>query len=348
MSANGTPMTSGAEQLNQEIAARQATEKQASDATAAQTAATATANETAFQAKAAAAKNQATQNINEYFKQQGVDPTGYASQIADAINTASGHVVDPYASDINATTNTAAGSSTAPVGTVDPGSVYAPTMGSDLFNQIQQGKQSQNLQQFNSKFTPSFSQTALSDNLIDPAVSSVISSQFDPLSQGLTNAQKRGTLNDTGYQAALKAMTDAQTGARSSVSKLAQGVLASDRGDIDSYLGTGRTAAGSAPLGTSFDIAPYTTGADTRVSRDISNFGGDVSNAVGATKYSDLTSLLNAGGSVQGANDPTAANPLGAAGPGGAAIGGGDLSPSFIAQQALAKTPRGLGTQGPF
>jgi hypothetical protein len=314
-------------ELNDSITARQAQEKTASDAAAAAATAKAAQDEADFQTRATGAKTQASTNINDYFSSQGVDPNKYASQIANAVNTASNNVID-----------------------LDPNpqGKYASTLGSDLYNTLTSGQQSQNLANYNAVFDPSYSLTALPGTLIDPSVTSVINSQFDPLDAQLTNAQKRGTLNDQGYAAALQALKTSKTGATSTVNKLAQGVLDSDRSGVNDYIGTGRTAAGSAPLNTAFSVDPYKAGAADLVSRDTASFGGDVQNAVGATKFSDLTTLLNAGGSAQGAYDPTATNPNGAPGPNGAAVGGGDLSPAYLAQQALAKDPRGLGTTGAF
>jgi hypothetical protein len=319
---------SGSSQLNAEIAQRQAGEKTTSDAATAQATADAAKKESDFQTRAGAAKTQASSNLNDYFKSQGVDPTKYAPQIANAVNTASNNVTDL---------------------SPNPQGSYAPSLGSDLYNTLTSGQQSQNLASYNKTFDPSYSLTQLPGTSINPAVNKIVSSQYDPLSVQLGNAQKRGTLNDQGYQAALQAMKTSQTGATATVNKLAQGVLNSDRSGVNDYIGTGRTAAGSAPLNSTFSTDPYVAGAADMINRDKANFGGDVQNAVGATKFSDLTTLLNAGGSAQGATDPTVANPKGAVGPNGVAIGGaGDLSPSFIAQQALAKDPRGLGTQGAF
>lgn len=317
------------DELNKEITARQAQEKSDSDAATAAANATAAQKESDFQTRAGTAKTQATNNINDYFTAQGVDPSRYSSQIANTINSASGNVAD-----LDPT----------------PQSKYAPTLGSDLYNTLTAGQQSQNLAGYNKVFDPSYSITHLTGDMVDPAVSGVVNSQFDPLSGQLTNAQKRGTLTDQGYSAALNALNTAKTGATSTVNKLATGVLNSDRSGVNDYIGTGRNAAGSAPLNSTFSTDPYVAGATDLVNRDKASFGGDVQNAVGNTKFSDITSLLNAGGQAQGAFDPTAANPNGAVGPNGAPIGGGggDLSASAIAQQALANEKRGLGTQGAF
>lgn len=316
----------GAQKLNAEIAARKASEQQASDTAVASAAAKAQAAEADFQSRAAGAKNTAKGNIQAYFQNMGVDPGQYDAQINQSLAGIAEQVpdLDPA-----------------------PAGKYAATLGSDLYNQVQSGRQSQALAGYNSTFSPDYSQKLLGDDLISNSVSNIVNQQLDPLSSQLDNARKRGTLNDQGYAAAVKALGDARTSATSTVTGLANNVLAKDRGDLDTYIGTGRTAAGSVPLGSQFDANTYVTGAQSQADRARNAFGGDLQNAVGSTKFSDLTSLLNAGGSVQGANDPTAANPNGAVDAQGKPIGG-DLSPSFLAAQALANEKRGLGSTGEF
>lgn len=319
----------GADKLNAEIAQRTANEKTNSDALAQAAKDKAAQDETDFQSRAGAAKQSALGDIRSYFQTQGIDPTQFDPQITQAVDSASQAVPD-----------------------LDPAprGKYAPTLASDLFNNLQSGRQATTLRNFNNEFSPSYSQTAIPDSLISSHVADIVNAQLDPLSSQLQNAQKRGTLNDQGYAAALKSLGDARTKATSTVTSLANGVLAKDRGDLDSYLGTGRSAAGTVPLGTNFDDSSYLTGAQTRSKQATDAFGGDLSNAVGSAKFADLTQLLNAGGNVQGASDPTAANPVGGIGPNGAPIpgGAGDLSPSAIAQAAMANEKRGLGTTGAY
>lgn len=276
--------------------------------------------ETAFQTRFGDAKKNATSNINDYFSNQGVDPTGYAAQIAQSVNSSGLNVAD---------LDTA------------PGSKFAPSMGSDLFNQIQGGKQSQALSSYNKEFDPSYSLTHLPSSMNAGAIATAVNSQFDPLMQQLTNAQKRGTLTGTGYQGALNQFNTDKTKATATVTGLADNVVKGDQGDLNTYLDTGRTLAGHVPLGTDFSNDPYRAGAADIISKDTGKLSGDVQNAVGATKFSDLTTLLNAGGAAQGSADPTAGNPNGLP-------GGGSLSPEALASQVLAKQPRGLGTQGQF
>jgi hypothetical protein len=76
-----------------------------------------------------------------------------------------------------------------------------------------------------------------------------------------------------------------------------------------------------------------------------SSFGGALRDAVGDTKFADISDLINAGGAVQGSQNPNAINPTGKP---TTADGGGALSPAYVSDDELAKRGRGLGNTGAF
>lgn len=334
---NGTSFPTS-DALNAEITAREGVDAQTSAAQTWQDNQNQNINENQYQADLASGKTNATNNVDQYFTSNGYDPTKYASQIADAINNSSNAIVDP-----------ATGQTTSVVpsymSTVQSG--FSPNLGAQILQQINSGVQSTATNQIANEFAPTYAQDNVSSDWLAPAVSGAVDAQFDPLSDQLSNAEKRGTLNDTGYQAALNALTGAKTAATSTVSGLGQNILNSDRTGVDNYItGAKNDAAGlnASTLG-GFDPSSYATGAQTLVGQDKNNFSGDLTNAIGSTQFSSLGDLLNAGGVVQGANDPTATNPnTGPAGPGQ----GGPISDAYIAQQALANQNRGLGSSGAF
>lgn len=313
---------SNPDDLNASITQRETTDKQAADAAKATSDAKAAADEQSYLTRAASARSGAETNVRQYFKDQGLDPDKYwASNIAPALDRAGQGIqdLDP-----------------------NPSSAYAPTMGASLVNDLTAGKRNQFTDQLSSLFPSTYASTAIPYTADEPAIAQIISSQFDPLGQQLTNAQKRNTLNDTGYQAAVDAMNTAKTGARSTLSSLGTGIINTDRSGLNDYISGAKNDAANVSLkgADTFDPNSYVGEAQTRTKNYIDNLPGDLTNAVGTTKFSDLTSLLNAGGSVQGAYDPTATNPGGA--------GGGTPSPSYIADQVLANTKRGLGSAGAF
>lgn len=321
-------------ELNDEINRREATEKAISDDNAWQAASNQGINENQYQQDLAAGKTNATNDVNRYFTENGYDPNRYNSQIASAILRASNGIVDPA----QGTTTT-----TVPSYMSTVQKAFSPNLGAQILQEINSGVQSNATNRVANEFSPTYAQDNITDDWLSPAVDSALGAQFDPLSSQLLNAQKRGTLNDVGYDAAVKALTGAKTAARSTVNNLGTNILNNDRSGIDNYITSAKNdAAGlNAATADTFDPTKYLTGATDKVNRYKSNFSGDLTNAIGSTAFSSLGDLLNAGGVVQGANDPTAANPK-------AGDSGGAVSDAFIAQQALANEKRGLGSNGAF
>jgi len=314
---------SGADALNAEIASRQVAEKAASDAVDAKAAAQKIQDESDFQTRFSTAKTQARANTEQYFKQQGYDPTKYDNEINNAITTAAGGVQD-----------------LAP----NPSAAFSPSLGASILADINAGVQSRAGNTIKSLFAPTYANDRITNDWLAPAEDTVLTSQFDPLGAQLTNSFKRGTLNQTGYDAAHSKMELDRTAARSILSGLGTNILNSDRGGVNSYISGAKNDAANVNALTfdSFDPTVYAKGADSMVGNYHDNFAGDLTNAVGATSFSDLSSLLNAGGAVQGATDPTATNPN------GGAAGEAGVSDAYIAQQALAHQKRGLGSTGSF
>lgn len=314
--------------LNAAINARMAQEKTASEAAAAKAEAQKIADLAAFNTRLDSATNQARTNVNEYFTGLGVDPSLYASPIDNAINTRRGSVVslDP-----------------------NPYATFGDNLGQTIANSILTGGRTQAASSLDRLFGGNYAANELGMDLIDPVVEQVLGSQSSPIQNQLQNALKRRTLTEQGYGGALDAFNTDRTAARSTLNRLAGNVIASDRGDINNYLSSAYTSAGNLSLPSLglFDPYQYYNEAEDRTQRYRDNLGGDVLNALGDTKLFDVQRLLNAGGMMQGATDPTATNPTGAIGVGGAPIGG-TVDPNYIASQVLANRRRGLGTQGQF
>lgn len=305
--------------LNDEIAQREAEAKAKSDADAATAAQTVVDDRNKFNTNLSTARNNATTSANQYFTDNGYDPNDFATQLANAINMSASKVPD-----------------LAPA----PGAAFDPNLGATILGQVSAGKQSQAMNSISSLFGPTYAADHITDDWITPAATSALSAQFDPLTEQLTNSFKRGTLNDTGYAAAQRALEGKRTTAMSTVNNLGANILANDRNGLDNYITVAKNDAANVNAKTfsSFDPTRYSSGASSLVDRNKNSFSGDLLNSIGSTSFADLPSLLNAGGAVQGATDPSATNPNGGGGP----------SDSYIAQQALDKKQRGLGSQGAF
>lgn len=333
---NGQTFDSAAA-LNAEIQNREKTERSTSDYNTSVGVENQLHNQQNYSEAKAKAQNNATTNAKQYFTDQGYDPSLFDTQLREAIDQASGTISNPF-------TATGTDTTTLQDYTSTINGAFSPNLGAQILSSANSGYQSQAANKIAQAFSPTYARDSISDSWLSPAVDSVLTSQFDPLNSQLTNAQKRGTLNDAGYQAALKALGNDKTTATSTVNRLGQGVLSSDRSSLDDYITGAKNDASKVDARTygSFSPDSYVSGANNLVDNYKSNFGGDLSNAVGNTSFSDITKLLNAGGVVQGATDPTATNPVG--------IGdkGAGVSDAYIAQQALANTQRGLGSTGDF
>jgi hypothetical protein len=108
---------------------------------------------------------------------------------------------------------------------------------------------------------------------------------------------------------------------------------------LDDYISGARSDVNNLTLSSTFDPSTYGSTAANKAAGFTSDFGGALRNAVGQTKFADLSELINAGGAVQGAQNPNAANPLG---------GTAGTSPAYVAPDILEQQKRGLGNTGSF
>lgn len=319
MQPNNGRGPSAQEQLNAEIADRQAQEKTASDTAAAKTTADAATAETNFQGKRQSSYDDALRAVQHTFELQGLDPNTYmASDIVPRLQRQFNSIqdLDP-----------------------NPSAAFGPDLANSILGDITSGVRTRATTSLNNIFTPQYSQNLLPDSTTGSFVNDILNEQFNPLSAQLVNAQKRGTINDVGYKAALDALNTKRSAAQATVQNLGSGILATDRGDIDSIIGNARTTANSLRPNDVFDPNTFSTQASSKAASDLGNFGGALRSAVGDTKFADIQDLLNAGGAVQGANNPTAANPTG---------GVQGSSPFFVDPNEEAKKGRGLGNTGAF
>lgn len=319
MSPRYNPNMSAQDQLNAEIAEREAGE-QAKTAQGVADKQAADANKmSSFQTNRQKAYDTALNDAMRKFQLQGVDPTKYLeSDIKPALTRQFNSVqdLDP-----------------------NPTAAFTPDTGDNLISNILSGKRTQAANSLNSIFSPTYAETALPDSLTDQYRDTLLNEQFDPLEAQLGNAQKRGMLSPTGYGGAESALKQKRSAASATIGDLGSGILAADRGGVNDYISKARSDVNNLSLAGDFDPSVYSSGAQGKIGAAQSNFGGALRNAVGETKFADISELLNAGGAVQGA--------LNSSDPAGAG-GGGSLSPSFVSEEELASKKRGLGNTGAF
>jgi hypothetical protein len=312
---------SAQQQLNAEIADREAKEKAASDEAANKKFISDTEAKQRFDANKLTAYTDALYGTMRKFQQQGVDPNQYMDlDIKPALNARNNSIqdMDP-----------------------NPSAAFPSNIGDTIIGDIVSGKRTQANTALNNIFTPTYAEQALPDNLTDQYRDTILNEQFNPLEAQLGNAQKRGMLSDVGYGGAESLLKQKRSAANATLGTLGSNILAADRTGINDYISGARSAVNNLGLADQFDPNVYSTGAQGKVASATGDFGGALRNAVGETKFADISELLNAGGAVQGARN------AGDGVLGGAGIGNA-TSPSAVSEEELAKSKRGLGSTGAF
>ena len=269
-----------------------------------------------FQGRKSSAYDAAMQDAMRAFTNAGVNPQDYmANYIQPELQRRSARI---QANDPN------------PMATLDP-----EGLGADIVNQATSARRGQLTNALNSVFTPNYANTALSDAIATPYETQILGEQFDPLMTSLQNAQKRGQLNDVGYQGALDALNQKKSAAQSQIHSLGQNILSQGRSSLNDLISGARTDVNNASLASNIDPTSYWNQAASKAADLSSGFGGSLRSAVGGTQFADLTDLLNAGGMRQGAtNSPMAATTAGA------------LTGDVLGEDETKK--RGLGSTGAF
>ncbi len=296
---------------------RQAAEQQKLDEAAATQAALDKRNQ--FNSALSGAQTRARGQAQNYFTSRGLSADPYNSAIEDMINQSTSTVPD-----------------LAP----NPDTYFANNIGETILNNSLRSKIDAKTGQLSSVFTPDYATKWMPYSEATPIVNTELSNSFDPLTTQLDNAHKRGVLNDVGYSGATTRLNQDRNAAQSQISSIAQGIIDANRSNVNDYITGAKNDVANASIYNvdSLDPNSYFATAADRVNSLRGRLAGDVRSAVGDTTYSDLLTLLNAGGVVQGATNPTVA---------GGALGN-NLASGYVADQILNKKPRGIGNYGAF
>lgn len=193
-----------------------------------------------------------------------------------------------------------------PAGTANPLSAYDPNLGQAILDEVRADNISKKRSQFNNIFKPTYTQDVLPTDFANSYIDTELNNQFNPLATSLENARKRNTLNQQGFDAATNRLNTERTAATSTLRSLADSILGTDRSALQNYITGANNTIDTLGYNevNSFDPNAYATEANRRAENYKTSFGGDLRNALGNTKFIDLTELLNAGGQAQGATNP--------------------------------------------
>jgi len=306
---------SAADRYNEYVQNRRAGETTKSAEAATKAAADKTAAHNTWLGTRDTAYNDALGNVRNTFTNAGLDPNAYMDQyINPALTTAKNTIMDD---------------------SPNPGAAFSPTLGETILGNVTSGKRTKAETDFNNIFKTDYTNTLLPDTGLDAQVNPLLDEQFNPLGDQLKNALGRGTLSQTGYDAALGTLGTKRTAAYGTVRDLGRNILNEDRGYINDIIGQGRSAISSLKPNQAFDPLTYDTQARSRATSEQGSFGGELRSKLGNSKFVDLGELLNAGGAAQGAiAAPTATTPATTSG----------LTPA----EEEARKNRGLGNTGAF
>ncbi|HEY4384622.1 MAG TPA: hypothetical protein VGN34_09135, partial [Ktedonobacteraceae bacterium] len=241
--------SSAQNQLNAEIDARQAGEKATSDAATAKAAQDAATGESTFQTNRQNAYNDALQSTIRSFQLQGVDPANYmSSDIQPALQRQFNSIqdLDP-----------------------NPSAAFPTSLGDTIVNSVLTGKRTGATNALNQVFTPNYANNLIPDSLTGTASNDILNEQFNPLMDQLGNAQRRGTLTSSGYQAALDALNQKKSAAQSTLNTLGAGIISNDRSSINDIISGAKTDASGLSLAGNFDPSTYAGQAGTKAQSEL-------------------------------------------------------------------------------
>jgi hypothetical protein len=256
----------------------------------------------------------ARDNTMRYFQDRGSDPNKYVDRIDSELGRLKGTVPD-----------------LAP----NPQGFFGPDVSASIYNDIL-GTKRENARDAFTPYGSSFLEQTLGSGLASQAANDIVQDQFTTVGQGVETARKRGQLDPTGYEAALRAMETKRGQAVSEVGGIANNALTTQRNALSDYINSLKGEVGNMDLEhyDNWSVDPYAQRIQAKAGEIGNNFAGNVRSAVGDAQFINLQDLINLGGTAQG--------PL----PVAAAPGGG--AEASLADQILSKQRRGLGNTGAF
>lgn len=214
----------------------------------------------------------------------------------------------------------------------NPSSYFSPDLADTVLSREENARRANYNTTLRNTFTPSYYTDAFGDTADDPFLEAIVGSQYDQTLAGVERARARGTLGPGGYDAALRKLTGARSGASARAQEIGGTVLERNRTSLRNVADEGFSGASNYALGTTFDPSQYINRA-TSLRSDLSGrLEGDIRNAIGGTEFFDLGDIIGFGAREQGAqNNPN--TPLA----------------EVLAQRASSRnSKRGIGSTGSF
>lgn len=233
----------------------------------------------------------ATGAVDDFFSQQGVDPTQYSGDISSKLNSILGGI-DP--TDPN------------------PGAAFTDA-GSSIFADLQTAGQNKALRDVNQMFGPNWELSKVPLTMDDPYLAAIQATQRQSADSVLRNMLDRGVITQSGFSAG-EADLDKQTaGVNSRLNAIGTGVLSDEQNALRQISDTGRQQAQTLKLGQTFDPSTFQNQADQNFSDFIKNLSDTLNSKVGTGNLYSTAGLAGIAGAAQGAGN-TVFDPQAAAG----------------------------------
>lgn len=208
-----------------------------------------------------------------------------------------------------------------------PDSYFSPNLANDILGGAESRQRNLSLNAINSEFN-----NPLSSNMLDDTVSRILGESETGAMDQITRAQKRGQINDVGYNAALSKLNDAKTKARASLQTSAQDVLGGYDAQFRDIRNSATQAASGQTLGSNFNLDTFRNDFSNARTRAEQGAEGALLGAIDTDSLIDIGSLRQAAGEKQGALN----------------LQNTDVLDGLAKRKNANSAGRGLGSQGAF
>jgi len=242
---------------------------------------------TAYQGRLGAATNAARNYGTSRLAQLGIEDTyGIGSAYESELNRALGSIpeLDP-----------------------NPGSYLGTSLFENALSGARTGQRSNLTRRYEQAVPEGYETSFLPDTSDDALIESIIGGQFGETQESLQRARDRGQLNETGYNIALRNLTNARSGATARANELGLGVLETGRESLRDIDRSARQNIADWDFGDTVDTSGYEGRMRTAATGFTGGLEGRLRNAFGTTQFFDPEALITAGGRGQGATNTGAA-----------------------------------------
>lgn len=282
-------------------------------------------------------KKTAFESLQDKFSNKGLDPTTSQYQtLSERVSKQLNDLFGILPSDDPDALNKG-------IASIDPSKLVDDAVNSDLTNTRR------NLSRTVANYyNPINMNSYIDDTADDGVIDSIIGSKADENKTMLERAFKRGTLNDSGYSAALKELENQSAAGKATFNSLGQTILNEGRAGFQKVGDTYKTKASAYNYDPDIDVNKFgdtVRGAlDSYLNNFKSGLEGRIRAATAGADPFDFSKLLAAGGIAQG---PQATGTSGVDPVTGASVLAGNDATNDV-NKATKRDSRGIGSQGTF